>query len=744
MNYLTRKTIRSILSSSESIDFINKELEINPHHSRKSLAKKVCEQFNLSDWQNNLRVSSCMVELTNLGKMGKVALPSSRGTGPKRNFPGMVRADNALPEPLDLADRVDNLTDLQVILVNSNDVELRKIWNELIISEHPQGNRRLVGRQVKYLIKSGDFWLGAIGFSCCALRLEARDNWIGWTDEERICYQDRVVNMSRFLIRNSVKCFNLASCVMSRTLKRVADDFEGMYGFRPWLVESFVDRDHFYGGCYKASNWQFVGHTKGRGRNDRYTRKSESVKDIYLYELSSELHNLSGFSGESQAEEFKAIGLDRGISNAEWSDHEFGNADLGDKRLTERLVKIASEKGAAPSHSYSTAVNGDRYAIKAYYNFLGNANDEMSYDEILKPHGERTVQRMMGSETVYAVQDTSDLNYSTLKGCAGLGIIAKAKNSKGTLGLSLHSVFMVNDQGIPLGIGHSECYAPELASNSKNRNSLPIEDKESYRWLSSYRKTIDICKRCPRTRVISVMDREADIYEIYQEVYKNNNCVPVVIRAQHNRCLVGSEEKLFEKLANSNETFNAEIEIPPQRSREGKGKKPVRPALPARTAELTISYEEVIICPPATCLKKGWEPITLYAVYARENNPPKGAESIKWFLLTTQKVLSGKDALECVRIYKLRWRIEEFHRVLKSGCKVEKHMQRTAEKLKLLIAVDMVIAWRIMLLSLLGREHPEISCDLVFSKYEWQALALVSKKTLNSAANDERCYGNAG
>jgi len=728
LKYLTRKTTRCLLSSSENINFINGELKNNPDHSKKSLAKTVCYELNLVDWKNNIRLTSCVVELENLDKMGKISLPESRGTGPKQNFSGMIRLGKTLPEPIDLADRVDNLPDLQIIRVGANDVELRIIWNELIISEHPQGKRHLVGRQVKYLIKSGDFWLGAIGFSSCALRLEARDNWIGWNDEERICYQDRVVNMSRFLIRNSVKCFNLASRVMSLTLKRFADDFEKMYGFRPWLVESFIDRSHFYGGCYKASNWQFIGHTKGRGRNDRHTRKTESVKDIYLYELSPEFHNLSGFSGESQTEEFKAIDLKRGIGNAEWSEHEFGKADLGDKRLTERLVKIASDKGAAPSHSYSMAVNGDRYAIKGYYNFIGNSNDEMTDDEILKPHGERTVQRMMGSETVYAIQDTSDLNYSTLKGCDDLGIIAKTKNSKGTLGLSLHSLFMVNDQGIPLGIGHSECYAPELVSNSKNRNSLPIEDKESYRWLKCYRKTIEISKRCPQTKVVSVMDREADIYEIFQDAYKNDNCVPVVIRAQHNRCLADSEEKLFEKLANSNQTFNAEIEIPPQRSREGKGKKTPRPALPARTADLTISYEEVTIKPPATCLKKEWEPVTLYAVYARENNPPMGAEPIKWFLLTTLKVLSGKDALECVRIYRLRWRIEEFHRVLKSGCKVEKHMQRTAEKLKLLIAVDMVIAWRIMLLSLLGREHPEISCDLVFSKCEWQTLALVSKK----------------
>ena len=149
------------------------------------------------------------------------------------------------------------------------------------------------------------------------------------------------------------------------------------------------------------------------------------------------------------------------------------------------MIKIALDKGKKSSASYSTAVDADRYAIKAYSNFLGNDNEELAYDEILRPHCERTVQRSMGCKRVYAIQDTTDLNYSKLKKCQNLGLITKNKNSKGTPGLNLHSLFMVGENGIPLGIGDATCYAPELVGRSSNRNNLPIEEKESFRWPRS-------------------------------------------------------------------------------------------------------------------------------------------------------------------------------------------------------------------------------------------------------------------
>jgi len=654
LKILKRRSLRNLLSAPESIDFIKNELEEKPEHTRNSLAKRVCEQFDLRDRRNELRTCSCRVVLMDLAKAGKFILPTPSSSGSHGKHNPMIRLGEAVPEVVDLEDRVDRLSDLQIIRVDPNDLEKRKIWNELMIREHPQGRRRLMGCQLRYLIKSNDYWLGGLGFSACALKLQDRDNWIGWSDDQRLAYQDRLISLSRFLIRKSVKCENLASRVMSLTLKRVEDDFEDRYGFGPWLVESFVDTKKFSGGCYKASNWSFVGKTKGRGRNDRYTRKGESVKDIYVYVLEKNFRELAGLPEACEVENFGALDLTSGIGPEQWATHEFGKAEIGDKRLTQRLIKIALDKGQKPSDSYSTAVDADRYAIKAYYNFLGNDNEELTYEEILRPHCERTVQRVMGCKRVYAIQDTSDLNYSKLKKCQGLGVITKNKNSKGTAGLNLHSLFMIDDKGIPLGIGDAKCYAPELVGSSTNRNNLPIEEKESFRWLVSFRKALALSKRCPKTEIVNVTDREGDIYEIYQEALQNDNRVRVLTRAQHNRCLEDSELKLFEKLQQSSHAFQACIKVPPQRSRVSKGSKLARPAMKARTAQLTISYEKVTLSAPKTSLKKEWDPISLYAVFAREKNPPQGAEPIHWFLLTTLEILSDEDAFNCVQIYKLR------------------------------------------------------------------------------------------
>ena len=150
-------------------------------------------------------------------------------------------------------------------------------------------------------------------------------------------------------------------------------------------------------------------------------------------------------------------------------------------------------------------------------------------------------------------------------------------------------------------------------------------------------------------------------------------------------------------------------------------------SLPARIAKLEVSYEKTTILPPKTPLLKDRAPLTMYAVYAREANPPRGAEPIKWFLLTTIELDSPEDAMKCVENYKYRWRIEEFHRVLKGGCKIEKYQQSDAEKLKRLIAIDIVIAWRIMLLTLLGRECPEMPAEIIFDEHELLVMNLVAE-----------------
>ncbi|MDQ6954452.1 MAG: DUF4338 domain-containing protein, partial [Mariprofundaceae bacterium] len=136
-----------------------------------------------------------------------------------------------------------------------------------MIREHPRKTTTMASAQLRYLIHSEHGWLGGFGFSASALRLRDREAWIGWSDDARKKQLHRIINLSRFLIRPSVQCRNLASHCMCLVLRRIVDDFEAVYHYRPWLVESFVDTERHTGVVYEASNWIKVGQTQGRGRN---------------------------------------------------------------------------------------------------------------------------------------------------------------------------------------------------------------------------------------------------------------------------------------------------------------------------------------------------------------------------------------------------------------------------------------------------------------------------------------------
>jgi len=229
-----------------------------------------------------------------------------------------------------------------------------------------------------------------------------------------------------------------------------------------------------------------------------------------------------------------------------------------------------------------------------------------------------------------------------------------------------------------------------------------------------------------------VMDREGDICEIFKLADINRKRNPVVIRSQHNRRLIGTKIKLHETMENAPVNFTVVTEIPSQRSREQTHNKPARPYIKGRDATLSVTYQKVTIKPREHKWLKNQKPIELYAVYARELNPPEGAERIEWMLLTTLEITNQEAALECIAIYKQRWKIEDFFRILKSGCKVELHKLDDAKKLERIIAISVVIAWRIMLLTLLGRKCPELPPECFFSEDEILAMELHSKKKLHA------------
>jgi hypothetical protein len=436
--------------------------------------------------------------------------------------------------------------------------------------------------------------------------------------------------------------------------------------------------------------------------------------------------------------------IGQGLDAALWAAQEFGGAKLGDSRLAERLVASASALGAMPGRTLSGARQGDWPAVKGYYRMIDKPDDSaLNAGAILTPHRARTVQRMMGQPTVLCIQDGTDLNYNQLDGCIGLGVLSKNQTGAKTRGLHLHSTFVVSTDGLPLGVLNAQFSAPVPKSEIDTRPpaSIPIEEKKTFCWIEGLRDCVELDKQLPDTRQICVMDREADFFELFDEQRKTDK-VDLLVRSQHDRVINDKGGHLFESVRASAACGEMVIQVSRQSARAKKSKQQAKPGHVQRSATVALRFCDIELRPGM--YQKDKAPIKLTVVHVQETSQPKDDDPVEWFLLTTCEVSTPEQAQQILRWYCLRWRIEDWHRVLKSGCNIEKLQHKTAERLKRTIAINLVIAWRIMLLTLLGRECPQLAAEVLFSDLEIEVLMANAKKTTPTpAAGASRAHGRS-
>ncbi len=377
----------------------------------------------------------------------------------------------------------------------------------------------------------------------------------------------------------------------------------------------------------------------------------------------------------------------------------------------------------------------DRAAVKGYYRLIDHPDEsQVTPEHIVAPHRARTIERMRGQDTVLCIQDGTDLNFATHPGCEGLGIIGRNQTSAKTLGLHLHLTLAVSGAGLPLGVLRCGFDAPSLGEASPeqdpekrdeepsgNADTEPDDDdsaRRTRRWLDGLHDVAEAASEIPRkVRVISVMDREADFFELF-DAQRRIGTVEVLVRAKHNRRLGQGLPKLFDALRNALADGHVEIDIARVSARPKASRKQARPARSARVARAEVHYRGLTL--PSTV--EGLAPVTLWAVHVRETAPPEGEKPIKWFLLTSVRVDGIEAALETIEHYLRCWRVEDFFRVLKSGCRAEHLGFHSAERLERALTIQAVIAWRLMLMTLLGREVPECDAELLFSDIELRFL----------------------
>ena len=701
----SQSEIKRRLSEPEALAEICALLSRGEEQRRTEVARRLCERFGFYDARGRAQTAGCLKALGELSRAGEFALPAPRSR-PQQGSPR--RCAGPVPAPQGVPATAGAVRGLELVRVDND--ERMRVWNELMLREHPCGAGPLVGAQLRYLIGSEHGWLGGFGFSAAAITLRDRDAWLGWDAATRRAQLHRVVSMSRFLLRPR-GCRNLASRVLGQVLRRLADDFQAAFGYRPYLVESFVDTAVFDGGCYRAANWVRVGETQGRGRQDRGHQCEAGIKAIYVYPLVEDFRERLG--GEAPAS-WEPLAAGEGLGTSSWVAQEFGAAPLGDERLSRRLVASVVRLAEQPGREFSAVAQGDVAAVRGYYRLIDKPHESaVTMQAILAPHQARTRQRMAHEARVLCVADGTTLNYNGLAECAGLGATGSNQTGASSRGIQMHSTLAINRQGVPLGIVDVRCRMPDPEAE-KTTAHTPIEEKKTFDWVLGLRSCIELAEQLPDTRITCVMDREADFFELF-DLHRDNPCVDLLIRAKHNR-QTSTGVKLFDRLRESNVRGMMQLSVKRQSARPKRSQQQARPRRAAREATLELHYEPVEFAPPSQ--HQGKASLHLWAVLAREKNPPEGVKRLEWCVLSSREIANPAEAEQCLADYVLRWRIEDWHRVIKSGCRVEDLAHESVERLERSIAINLVIGWRIMVMTLLGREVPELPAEILFSDIE--------------------------
>jgi hypothetical protein len=411
---------------------------------------------------------------------------------------------------------------------------------------------------------------------------------------------------------------------------------------------------------------------------------------------------------------------------APWIMDEVKTAKLGDKRLNARLAQVLSQLAARPTASIPAACGG-RTEMVAAYRFCENENT--SFDSVLRSHIDATRERMAAQPIALLVQDTSEIDVTRPEQpVAGAGPL-DGDSRRGAL---LHLMHAFTPDGTPLGTVSGTAWMrdeePVCRSLSRaERAAIPIEEKESNRWVVMLQKAREEAQHCPATQLICVADSEADIYEVLAEGMREPRSCDWIVRACQDRALLcenvenSGEKHIREHVLKQPVLFDKTIQVRGRKAKvacETRGRRQPRQS---RETEVVVRAARVTLRPPWRADRK-LPPLAVSVVLVSEVNPPVGDEPIEWLLLTSLPIDSVEQVRQIIQYYCVRWMIEIFFRVLKSGCRVEERLFEYMDRLLTCLAVYVIVAWRTLYVCRLGRSCPEMDCEAIFEPAEWKSV----------------------
>ncbi len=389
---------------------------------------------------------------------------------------------------------------------------------------------------------------------------------------------------------------------------------------------------------------------------------------------------------------------------------ELADIDVGDRRLNRRAQRLVETLGAKPTLSLPGACSGWDETRAAYRLF---DHDAVTAEAVLAPPIACTEARLRAHPRVLCIQDTTELDYTKKKNViGGLGVL----NLESRWGMYRHPTLVVTPERVPLGVldAHRFTRAPGSLGQGQDRRR-PLEDKESARWVDGCARVNALAERFPETRPVYIADRAGDIYDLFVEAPCPQSGADWLIRAQHDDRRLSDGRKLGDALAAA--PVLTEVTF----------RRPAASARPARAVTQQLKAVRVTLKAPARPDRTLLE-VSVTALLASEINPPPGETPLQWLLLTNLPVENTEQALEKRSWCLCRWQVEVYFKILKSGCKIEQLQLETRDRLEPALAFYMIIAWRVLFLTHLGRDCPELPCDAVFAEEEWQAVYLVTRR----------------
>ncbi len=405
---------------------------------------------------------------------------------------------------------------------------------------------------------------------------------------------------------------------------------------------------------------------------------------------------------------------------APWAKEEMATADFGDERLDARATIVLSALGSRPNMSIPAACGG-RAETQGAYRFFDN--NKVTFEKVLGPHIACSRERVAAQPVALLVQDTSEIDLTRPE-----QVVAGAGDLDGSRrGVLLHEMQAFTPEGIPLGTVWAEIVNrtegvshASAAEKREQRKQLPIEEKESLRWLTGLREARALAQQMPETQCICVGDSEADIYELFAEP-RGEQPVHWLIRACQDRALEGETQHVREQLLGSPVLYEVELLIRGRQAKTAAEDRSRRQNRETRQANVEVRAATVTLRPPWRPDRE-LPPITVNVVLVREPNPPPGEPPVEWILVTTLPIDTPEQVRTIVAYYCVRWQIEVFFRTLKSGCRIEKRRFEDVERVLPCLAICLIVAWRTLFVCRMGRACPDLDCEVIFEPSEWKAV----------------------